>query len=277
MPYLLGKIPTLVTLYDLIPEQFPDLVSRRARFLFRLATWLALWAGSRFLAISEATRQGYLASYAIDYAKISAIPLAADAKFKPQSVTAVTNLQKKLNLPPNYVLYLGINKPHKNLLRLIDAWQTVSRTVTNVPTLIIAGAWDARYDAVKTAVSQHNPNKQIQFIGRVADVDLPALYSGAQVFVFPSLAEGFGLPVLEAMACGTAVACSNCSSLPEVGGDAVAYFDPTNSQQMATILQDLLQNKAKMADLAQKGLVQAAKFSWEKTAVATLTQYRQLL
>ncbi|MBK7895298.1 MAG: glycosyltransferase [Anaerolineaceae bacterium] len=126
--------------------------------------------------------------------------------------------------------------------------------------LVIAGAWDERYAGIKTAVSPQYRNRQIKFIGRIEDADLPALYSGAALFVFPSLAEGFGLPVLEAMACGTAVACSNQSSLPEVGGNAVAYFDPTSCQQMATVLQDLVQDEAKLAELAQKGWLRRHTF-----------------
>lgn len=275
MPYRPG-VPTLTTLYDLIPEQFPQLVSPRARLLTRLTTRLALHASSRFLAISEATRQLYLFRYHIGYAKITTVPLAADDRFRPQPATAVATLRHKLNLPNKYVLYLGINKPHKNLLRLIEAWELLIPQVPEAPPLVIAGAWDERYAGIKTAVSPQYRNRQIKFIGRIEDADLPALYSGAALFVFPSLAEGFGLPVLEAMACGTAVACSNQSSLPEVGGNAVAYFDPTNCQQMATVLQDLVQDEAKLAELAQKGLAQAAHFSWEGTAVATLAQYRQL-
>ncbi len=276
MPYRPG-VPTLLTLYDLIPEQFPQLVSPRARLLARLTTRLALRASSHFLAISEATRHDFLGRYGLDPATITAVPLAADAQFAPQPETAAAALRQKLNLPETYVLYLGINKPHKNLARLVDAWAVVRQQIPDAPPLIIAGAWDARYEeGVKTAVAQHNLNHQVRFLGPVADADLPALYSGAALFVFPSLVEGFGLPVLEAMACGTAVACANSSSLPEVGGDAVAYFNPTDSQQMAAVLQELVQDEAKRAVLAQKGLVQAAKFSWRETAAATLAHYRQL-
>ncbi|MAU01785.1 MAG: glycosyl transferase family 1 [Anaerolineaceae bacterium] len=274
-PYRPG-VPTLLTLYDLIPEQFPQLVSPRARLLTKFATRLALHAGDHFLAISAATRRDFLAHYPLDPAKITAVPLAADDKFKPQPETAVAALRQKLNLPDQYVLYLGINKPHKNLKRLVKAWATVTKKLPDAPLLVIAGAWDERYGEVKTAVIQQNLEQHIRFVGRVADVDLPALYSGAMLFVFPSLAEGFGLPVLEAMACGTAVACAHTSSLPEVGGEAVAYFDPPNSQQIASVLIALLQDKEKREGMAKQGLLQAAQFSWRETAAATVTHYRTL-
>jgi alpha-1,3-rhamnosyl/mannosyltransferase len=275
MPYR-PNMPTLLTLYDLIPEQFPQLVSPQARLLARLATRLALRAGDHFLAISEATRQEFLARYSLDPTWVTAVPLAADGNFKPQSETAVTTLRQKLKLPDHYVLYLGINKPHKNLERLAEAWATVTSKLPDAPPLLIAGAWDDRYTGVKTAVTHHNLSEKALFLGRVPDADLPALYSGATLFVFPSLVEGFGLPVLEAMACGTAVACAHTSSLPEVGGKAVAYFDPTDSQKMATVLVEVLQNEAQREGMAKEGLLQAARFSWEETAVATLTHYRTL-
>ncbi|VAW31105.1 Glycosyltransferase [hydrothermal vent metagenome] len=276
MPYR-PNIPTLVTLYDLIPEQFPQLVSPQARLLFRLATRLALRAGDHFLAISEATKNAYLTHYTLSPTQITAVPLAADAHFRPQTETAVAALRSKYSLPTQYVLYLGINKPHKNLLRLITAWRTVVEQYPDAPPLIIAGAWDKRYESVKTAVFQHNLTKKVRFLGSLPNNDLPALYSGATLFVFPSLIEGFGLPVLEAMACGTAVACSNTSSLPEVGGKAAVYFDPINSQQIANALLELLQNEQKRQEMRKRGLAQASKFSWQKTAEITLSHYRNLL
>lgn len=275
MPYRPG-VPTLLTLYDLIPEQFPELVSPQARRLARLTTWLALRASRHCLAISEATRQDFLARYPLKPEQVSTIPLAADEHFQPQPETAVTALHHKLNLPESYVLYLGINKPHKNLARLVQAWATVVRHLPDAPPLLIAGRWDARYEGVKTAVTQHNLHDHVRFLGPVDDGDLPALYSGARLFVFPSLVEGFGLPVLEAMACGTAVACAQTSSLPEVGGTAVAYFDPTNSQAIAQTLLTILPNTAKLEEMAKRGLIQASKFSWAETAVATLTHYRRV-
>jgi glycosyltransferase involved in cell wall biosynthesis len=275
MPYRPG-VPTLLTLYDLIPEQFPQLVPFQAKLLFRLATRLALRAGDHFLAISQATRNDYLARYAIQPTKITAVPLAADAHFKPQPETAVAALRQKYSLPNKYLLYLGINKPHKNLLRLITAWRTVVEQLPDGPPLLIAGAWDGRYGEVKTAVSQHNLSKKVRFLGPIPNHDLPALYSGATLFVFPSLVEGFGLPVLEAMACGTAVACANGSSLPEVGGDAAAYFEARDSEQMASVLHQLLQDEQKRQGMRKRGLVQASLFSWQETAVITLTHYRTL-
>lgn len=275
MPYRPG-VPTVLTVYDLIPQHFPELVSARARLLFRLTTRLALAAADHVIAISEATRQDVLAAYPIRPERITAVPLAADPHFQPQPPATIAALRQKLNLPDNYALYLGINKPHKNLVRLVQAWQTVHAAHPNA-VLVIAGAWDPRYPQVRETVTRLGLDTAVHFLGPVDDTDLPALYSGADLFIFPSLYEGFGLPIVEAMACGTAVACSNQSSLPEVGGDAAVYFNPTQVSNMADTIIQLLQDDAQRRQRQQMGLAQASRFTWEKTAVATLAIYRQMI
>lgn len=275
MPYRL-KTPTVLTLYDLIPQKYPQYVSRKARLLANVLTKLAMRSSTHMIAISEATRQDFLAVYSLNPQKITAVPLAVDAQFRPQPETAVYSTIQKYNLPTPYVLYLGINKPHKNLLRLVQAWQIVQQQLAPPHKLVIAGAWDARYPQAKGWITSQNRTDTVHFAGPIADADLPALYSGADLFVFPSMYEGFGLPVLEAMACGTAVTCSQTSSLPEVGGDAVLYFDPVHVEAQAKQIMKLLQQQDLRIDCTNKGLKQAQKFTWQNTAVATLQIYRSL-
>ena len=124
-------------------------------------------------------------------------------------------------------------------------------------------------------VAERGIENNVQFLGPITEADLPALYSGASLFIFPSLYEGFGLPVVEAMACGTAVACANSSSLPEIGADAVHYFDPMNVSEMAGVIGRYLKNKPLRLEMAERGIKQAQKFSWQKAADATLQIYRQ--
>ena len=273
MPYRLN-VPTILTLYDLIPQKYPEYVSGRARIMSNILTKIALRRANAFLSISEATRQDFLANYKLDAATVTTTPLAIDPKFTPQLETAIQTIRDKYDLPSEYILYLGINKPHKNLVHLIRAWQQVQTNLNPKQALVIAGAWDDRYPEAKQLVTELNLNN-VKFTGPIQDADLPALYSGADLFVFPSIYEGFGLPVLEAMACGTAVTCSNTSSLPEVGGNAVRYFNPTNiediSQQIITLLKDATLRKTQ----SKNGLQQAAKFTWHNTAQATLTIYRK--
>ena len=272
MPYVTG-VPTLLTLYDLIPVHFPEHSTLKARLLFRWATALALRTARHTLAISEATRRDFLARFPLRPERITAIPLAADPAFTPQSPEVVTALRVHYHLPEKFVLYLGSNKPHKNLVRLVEAWAAVQGEAPDYM-LVIAGAWLPQHPEPRQRAQALSIDNRMRWLGPLSGEDLPALYTAADAFVFPSLYEGFGLPVIEAMACGTPVACANTSSLPEVAGDAAVLFDPTQTESIADALRRLLGEDGLRADLRGRGLVQAARFSWVRTAQETLTAYR---
>lgn len=275
MPYRPG-IPTVLTVYDLIPLHFPQFVSARARLLFRLVMSLALGAADQVIAISEATRQDLQRAFRLPQEKIQVIPLAAEQNFRPPTAGEIQRVRSKYNLPEEYVLYLGINKPHKNLAGLVEAWAHLAhQRPPGNEKLVIAGAWDPRYPQVKQLATRLNLTQAIIFLGSIPDTDLPALYGAARLFVFPSFYEGFGLPVLEALSCGTPVACSHASSLPEVAGEAAVYFDPAGSDRIAESLARILKDEALREDLSVRGLEQARKFSWRRTAQRTLQVYRQ--
>jgi alpha-1,3-rhamnosyl/mannosyltransferase len=286
--------------------------------LARWANVLALRTARVALAISEATRRDYLAHFRVPAERIVTAPLAADPVFRPQSDAAIAALRERLALPERYVLYLGSNKPHKNLVGLIEAWQIanqqisksanqrmgestngrinewaelgsrltfdvsrftlhVSRFTFHAPRLVIAGAWDDRYPEAKQRVAALGLGDSVTFLGPVAGTDLPALYAGAELFVFPSLYEGFGFPVLEAMACGTPVICSNVSSLPEVAGSAARQVDPRDTNALAAALDQVLGDAALRQRMRHDGLAQAGRFSWTRTALQTLDAYRRVM
>ena len=308
MPYWPG-IPSLLTVYDLIPVRYPAYSSPRARFFIRWMTRLALRAARHVIAISEFTRRDFMAEFGLRPEQITAIPLAADPAFQPQPPETIAAMRARYDLPERFVLYLGSNKPHKNLTRLVEAWQMANQRIANsewrttnreqqiaATRLVIAGAWDERYPEARelansagTKASSTNgrlPASSHQlpiWLGPVPEADLPALYSAAAAFVFPSLYEGFGLPVLEAMACGTPVICSNTSSLPEVAGDpsagagpsAALLVDPLDTAALADALRLVLTDDGLRAELRRRGLARAARFTWPQTAAATLAIYRQ--
>jgi alpha-1,3-rhamnosyl/mannosyltransferase len=170
---------------------------------------------------------------------------------------------------------VGSNKPHKNLVRLVQAWQPVHQQFRDVA-LMIAGAWDNRYPQPKEWVEKLGLETAVHFFGPVTETELPILYSRAQLFVFPTLYEGFGLPVIEAMACGTAVACSNQSSLPEVGGDAAVYFNPANTEEITQSIITILKEEDLQTALQKQALQQAKKFTWEQTAKQTTAVYKMI-
>ena len=275
MPYSM-RLPTVLTFYDLIPLQHPETVSRRARLLFRLTMGMALGVSARVLSISEAARRDVLARFKLPPERVTTTQLAADTRFCPQPPDEVARVRAAYDLPQEMVLFVGINKPHKNLVRLIEAFGRLVQQGSGA-TLVLAGPWDDRYPQAKEAAAKLPSKASVRFLGPVADADLPALYAAATVFVLPSLYEGFGLPVLEAMACGAAVACSDSSSLPEIAGDAALTFDPLNVDAIAGAIGRLLGDDELRDTLAQAGLAQAGTFTWEKTAALTLAMYRQVL
>jgi len=268
-PYF-TPVPSIVTIFDLIPLRVPkDSLTWRVRLFFQLAVSLAARTAARIIVPSVATRDDLVALFGVRREKIDVIPLAADAQFVPQDQTQVARVRDKYGLADEYVLSVGINKPHKNMVALIDAWQSLGETQR---TLVIAGAWDARYASVIGRQSS-----VVRFISNVDDRDLPALYSGAAVFVMPSLYEGFGLPPLEAMACGAPVVCSNAASLPEVVGEAAVLVSPRDVGAIGGAIARVLSDAGWRDELRAKSRARAAQFSWERTARQTLGVYQEVV
>lgn len=273
MPYRTG-LPTILTFYDLIPLKFPQTVSPRARLFFRLTASLALRVATRVVAVSHSARSDLISAFRVPAAKIAVTPLAAGPRYRPQPAAVVDRVRAQYNLPESFLLYVGINKPHKNLPALVDAYAQLASPRT--PPLVIAGAWDDRYPQPKQRAARRQLSDAIRFLGPVPERDLPALYSAATLFVFPSLYEGFGLPVLEAMACGTPVACANTPSLAETAGDAARLFNPHSIPDIADAIAELLEDGRQRARRREQGLARAGRFSWRATAAATLNCYRKL-
>ncbi|MBK7201260.1 glycosyltransferase family 1 protein [Candidatus Amarolinea dominans] len=259
-PYL-SRRRAIVTIYDIISHLYPAyLPSALHRVVFEITTRLALARAAHILTLSTSAAADLQRVYGVDPGRITVTPAAADGRFRPASADAIHALRRRLGLPPRYVLFLGANKPHKNLLRLVEAWaklkaQEATPSAAAGVSLVLAGREDPRYVGIRAAIAQAGLQNDILVLGAVSEADLPVLYSGAEVFILPSLYEGYGLPVIEAMACGVAVACSNTSSLPEVvGGDAGVLFDPADSDEMAAVLRRLLTDGALRTTLQQTGL-----------------------
>jgi alpha-1,3-rhamnosyl/mannosyltransferase len=272
--------PSVVTLYDAIPRLFPAESTLRARLLFDALTRLAIRTSGRVIAISESARADLAAAYRVPAERIHMTPLAAGPLFQPQPPAVVAAARAAYGLPERYILALASNKPHKNLPRLVEAFaQLLQMTDPNLQSAIcnlqlaIAGHWDPRYPQARELAGRLGLGSTIRFLPGVAEADLPALLSGAEVFAFPSLYEGFGLPPLEALACGAPVLCGDMSSLPEVVGDAALRVDTRSVAALAGGLMRLLSDDALRERLRAAGPRQAAQFSWRRTAEATLAVY----
>ncbi len=275
-PYRLG-IPSILTLYDVIPRRFPHYFSPLTRWKIELIQRAALHSAHAFLAISQSTAQDFMSLYRIPPERIVITPLAPDPIFHPRPTDVVTAFRQRLGLPRNYLLYLGSNKPHKNLIRLVQAWHNaLNQGLDRDAMLVIAGHWDDRYPQPKSLVSRLGLQHRVRFLGAVSSEELPLLYAAAHAFIFPSLYEGFGLPVLEAMACGIPTGCSRAPGLIEVAGEAALTFDPTHIEDMTTTIVRLMTDERFRTTLRQRGLARAASFRWEDTARITLDSYRKI-
>jgi glycosyltransferase involved in cell wall biosynthesis len=277
MPYRPG-VPAVFTCHDLIPLIFRQYFNARQRLIYRFAHQLALNSAQITIAVSHSTKHDLQRFFRVSPDRIVVIPEGVDNHFKPPSRAELDRVRQHYALPDRYMLYFGSNKPHKNVPCLIEAFaQAVSSDRKSAIRLVIAGHWDQRYPQAKDWVTKLNLKDRVRFIGLVTDDELPALYGGAELFAFPSEYEGFGLPVLEAMACGVPVVCGDRSSLPEVAGDAALLCDPDNVAALAHAIEQALTDRDMRAMLQQRGLARAAQFSWEQTAEHTLQVYRALL
>ncbi len=271
-PYLL-PCPSVVTIYDLIPRLYPQYIPLWARIVFEMAIRVATATARLLISVSQSAKEDLVRLLGLPPSKVWVTPLGVDERFNPVNEKAIFNLRQKHDLPKGYILYLGINKPHKNLVRLVEAFAKVKTGRK----LVLAGKEDPRYREVHEVVKRLSLQHRVVFLGQVPEDDLPALYSGAALFVFPSLYEGFGLPLLEAMACGVPVVCSSTSSLPEIVGRAAVMVAPLDISQLARALERVLGDGELRAYMREEGLKQAARFSWERTAKETLAAYHQVL
>ena len=271
-PYL-TRIPSISTMHDVIPLAFPAGFSVRSRWIFRMATQLSLWRSRRIIAVSEATARALDGHFAGASGKIAVIPEGVDARFRPVERDLVDQIRSRHRLPERYFLSVGIDSPHKNWRFLVETYARLGAG----PPLVLAGPPDPRYTGTRRAVEELGLADRVLFLGAVAEEDLPGLYSGAEVFLFPSLHEGFGLPVLEAMACGTPVICSDASSLPEVVGDAGMLIDPGDSAGWTAAVERLSDDPALREQMRQQGMVRARAFTWRRAAAETRKLYDQAL
>jgi alpha-1,3-rhamnosyl/mannosyltransferase len=259
--------PTAVTIYDLVPFVAGGRARTSSARIERATIRPALARARALACISDATRHDLVQRFPTAAAKASTIPLAADASFaEPVSAPGHPDLDRP------YVLAVGTLEPRKNLERLIEAWASLSDDARGEHVLAVVGprGWhDAPIlDAARSAGAR--------LLGHVSDEELRALYAGCACFAYPSLYEGFGLPVLEAMAAGAPVVTSNLSSLPEVAGDAALLVDPHDPRAIADAIGRVLGDPALADDFRAKGRDRARKFSWERTARETLALLRSI-
>lgn len=265
---------TVVTIHDLGYLHFPEAHTRAHRLYLRLSTAWSARVAHRVIAVSAATRADLVRYTGVAPEKISVIHHGVAAHFAPvASQPMIAAVQARYAIDRPYFLFVGTVQPRKNLERVIAAFAALA--VSQQLLLVIAGKKGWLTAAIERRAQELGVADRVRFVGYLPDADLPPLLSGALGFVFPSLYEGFGMPVLEAMACGTPVLTSTTSSLPEVAGDAALLVDPRDTSAIADGLRRLASEPQLRAELGAQGRARAARFTWRACAEATLRVLRQ--
>ncbi len=272
---LRAPCPTIVTVFDLSFITQPQAHKRVNRLYLSLFTRWSCRRAARVIAISEWTRRDVAQHLGVAPERIIAIPLGVDHDhFKPQPPEVVAAFKAQHGIGDQAIFYLGSLEPRKNLPRLIEAFSVLNaQSSFSRLQLFVGGSLAWKYDEVFARIRQLGLQDRVRLIGRVSDADLPSWYSACAVMAYPSLYEGFGLPLLEAMACGAPVVTSNVTSLPEVVGEAGITVDPTDVRALAEALHRVLSDDALRAALRAKSLARAAQFTWQRTAEQTVACY----
>ena len=276
IPPFRRSCPAVITVHDLAFLRFPGLLTDESKSYYG-QIFRAVQSADHIIAVSESTKRDLVALAGADERKITVVYEAAGEMFCPAQAATVRAAKQRYGIAGPYLLFVSTIEPRKNIPFLLQAYARMKETWPTgsaSPRLVLAGKKGWLYESIFEVLDQLGLGDSVICTGGVAIEDLPALYSGALCFVLPSLYEGFGLPVLEAMSCGAPVIASNTSSLPEVVGDAAILVDPQDLLGLAAAMQRLCQDEALRRQMSGRGVTQAARFSWQRAARETLAVYR---
>ena len=276
MPLFLTGSRRVATIHDVVPYIYPKTSTKLDKLIYHYWLPLAVRRLDAIITVSEQSKRDLIRYLPVKSEDIVVIPEAAGANYRLLNRKEIKPILTRYNIDFPYILYVGSLESRKNLPRLLEAYARARQKVPQWK-LVIVGARKWKFTPIFETVQRLQLEPHVHFTGYVEEEDLPAVYNGADLFVFPSLYEGFGLPVLEAMSCGTPVITSDCSSLPEVAGKAALLIDPYDVEAMGEAIQEVLLNPTLAASLRVKGLARAKKFSWERTAQETIAVYERVL
>jgi len=271
---LYSPVPSVVTVFDTTYSRFPHLIPRRRRLLYKFCMKQCMGRARLVICPSESTSAELCRFFpGTPKSKVRVIYLGVEDRFQPPPTPDLHEIRASLGLPEQYIAYVGNHRGHKNLRRLIEAFSHAAKHVPH--SLVLPRAEGPGSEITLGAAAECGAAGRILF-HPMPDEHLPLVYGLADAFLFPSLSEGFGLPPLEAMACGTPVITSNASSLPEVVGDAGIMVDPHDVEALAEAILRVLRGPDLRREMQAKGLAQAKKFSWQETARQTLNVYESV-
>ena len=272
-----GSWSSVITIHDLTFLHYPEFLTREARGYYNSQIHAAVQRADAILADSEASRQDILNLLDAKPSNVTTVYLAPHPRFRPQSAEQVAALRSSLRLPSEYLLFVGTFEPRKNVAGLLRAYAAMRSDFPGTPWLVLAGRQGGLFDDTIRLVNELGLHPFVSFLPSLPSQDLPALYTGAKMLILPSYYEGFGLPVLESMACGTPTIIADRASLPEIAGEAAILVDPNEPDSLSHAMQLLLSDTSQHAELREKGFIRAREFSWSRCCEKTLTVYRNLL
>jgi len=263
---------SVISILDVSYIYFPKLFKKRDLYQLKLWGGYSIKKAEKIITISNSTKNDIIKTYKVSADKIAVVyPGIKKVESEKLKLKSMQELSNKFEISPFYILFVGTLQPRKNVVKLVEAFSKLKKNPnTKNLELVIVGKKGWLYEDTLSSPKKFGVEKQVKFLDFVEDEDLPSLYKNALCFVLPSLYEGFGLPVLEAMQYGCPVLTSNVSSLPEAGGDAAVYFDPQNADDIAQKIDKVISDDKLREEMIQKGYNQIKKFSWEKTAKETL-------
>ncbi len=275
---LLTPCPTVVTVHDLSFLRYPHFFRPANRLYLRVFTRASVHRARRVIAVSNHAAEETVRLLGVDRRRIDVIYHGVDPALRPLPPEEVETFRRREGLPERFVLYVGTLEPRKNLIRLVEAFATLRPAALRpAPILILAGARGWYFRDLFARVEQLGLRDRVLFPGYVPSDRLALWYNAATVFAYPSLYEGFGMPVVEAQACGTPVLTSDRSALPEAAGDGALLVNPEDVEAIAEGLRRMLTDEPLRAELKRRGLAHAARFTWQKTAADTVATYRRAL
>jgi glycosyltransferase involved in cell wall biosynthesis len=269
--------PLVVVIHDVIYKRYPRYYPGPWRLYLNFSMSIIARTAARIITDSESSKRDVARYYDVPLTRIRVVYLGVDRQYhKMDSKRANTYIRDKYGLSRPYVLCVGAQEPRKNVPRVLQAFALLSGSLRSSH-VVVAGVKGSATEEIVGTAETLGIRSQVRFLGYVPTEDLPALYNSASLFVFPSLYEGFGLPVLEAMACGTPTVASNTSSIPEVCADAAILVDPLDVTAMAQAMEHVLVDDDLRRGLVARGLERARHFTWDRTARETLAVYRELI
>jgi len=272
------KCPFIITLHDTIPIHMPETVGDRYLEIFTTKMKSIVDNSDGIITVSEFSKEDISKDFNYPKEKIFVTYLASENIYKPIDKSIASSiLKKQYSLSNNYILYVGGFSPRKNILGLIKAYSKLPKSIRESHNLVIAGNKGKSYELYKKCAEEYSVDNYVIFPGFISMEYMPYLYNAASLFVYPSFYEGFGLPPIEAMACGIPVITSNATSIPEIVEDAAVLFNPNDIDELSNKLYEVLMDENIKQELIHKGFIKNNSLSWEKTALDTLKAYKTIL